>query len=611
MKNLLVATLLLVHSVNFAQEHARILDHSTTYTIHENETAEIQEHYKIQILSEKGLSFSVFQEYFDRFRKIDEVTVDIFDQAGKKVKRLRKGDGVEFGFNQSNEISDGKILILDPDYKNYPFTLAVSSKIKLNGFISLPPWVPRFSFHLAVNQSEFIVSRPASLKINFKEENIKGNTETVENRTITKYTVANLTHVDKKIRYQDFYDAQPKVFISPEVFKLDNVPGSNASWKDFGNWFLTLNSDPFTLNNKTKAYIESLEKSDQKSLIQAIYEYMQDKTRYVSIQLGIGGFKSLPTEDVETYGYGDCKALTTYMKNMLDYAGVKSNYVLVRAGRDVPDVMGDFPSNQFNHVFLGVPFKNDTIYLECTSQISPTDYTGSFTDDRNVLWIENNKSSIIRSRVYRHTDNLQTNSININLDKEGNAISKFKISNQGIFFDEIMIFKSAPGDYLEKYNQSKFDYSDFTIKDFKYNQPTRNISSFTSEYTLTINGLAKSVSDKLVLPIVPATPLQKYIDKDDLMKFYSIKRGITILDEIEVNLPQNYWIYNLPEPQHINSPYGSYKLSTEYDGSKLKITRTLILYKGDYTKSNYEEFKTFYQKLEKIEKNKLVLNSKT
>src|SRR5688572_2366160 len=111
----IVLILIAAHSAIFAQEHARILNHSTTYTIHEGETAEVEENYKIEILSENGHRYSVYQEYLDRFHKVTDITVDIFDQNGKKVKRLRKSDGVEFSFNQNNEISDGKIFYIDPD----------------------------------------------------------------------------------------------------------------------------------------------------------------------------------------------------------------------------------------------------------------------------------------------------------------------------------------------------------------------------------------------------------------------------------------------------------------------------------------------------------------
>jgi hypothetical protein len=595
---------------SYCQEHARILDHTTKYNILNNEEVEIEEFYKITINSEKGDAFSIYQDYSDQFRKIVSITLDVFDKNNKKVKRLRRIDGREFGFNPSYEINDSKVLVINPDYKQYPYTVEINSKVKLKGFISLSTWIPRPYFNIAVNHSKLTIIRPPQFKIKFKEENINSRSKSFEKDSVTQYEVSNLTHVDKKMRYEDFYKDQPKVFVSPERFRLNDAVGSNSSWVDFGNWFLTLNTIPYTLSKETRNHVDSLRKGNREQLIKGIYEYMQNRTRYVSIQLGIGGFKSLPTEEVDKHGYGDCKALTTYMKNMLDYAGIKSNYILVSAGKDVPDVIADFPSNQFNHVFLGIPLK-DTIFLECTSQISPANYIGSFTDDRNVLWIEDNKSSIIRSRVYSHLNSIQNNTSKVILDDKGNATIELDVINQGVFFDEVMLYKLAPSDFVKDHNQEKFNYNDFTIKNFRYDQPDKNSSFFNSKYLLQVNGLAKIASDKFILPIIPTVPIQKYIQKDDLMKFYSIKRGITVVDEIQVTIPQNYWIYNLPSPQEVNSEYGSYQLITSFDGNSLKIKRKVVLFKGDYTKESYEHFKAFYQKLERIETSKLVLNSKT
>jgi hypothetical protein len=610
MRRIIYLVWLLIPGIGNAQEHARVLSHTTTYVVRSEEDAEIHETYRILIHSEKGKMYADFQDYTDKFRKITSVTLDVYSN-GKRVKRMNRADGLEIGFNPSYEISDAKVLLIRPDYQNYPFEVEVSSTVKLNGYMSLPPWIPRAGFNLAVDRSTFILERPEALDPRLKEQGITGQTQSGKGILTTTYEIKELPAVDRKVRYRDFYDAQPKVLVSPKKFRLSDAEGSLETWSAFGDWFLSLNSDPYELDPKTKALIDTMDKSNRIEFIRKLYEYMQDKTRYVSIQLGIGGFKSLPTEDVEKYGYGDCKALSTYMRNMLDYAGVKSNYILVRAGNDAADVLADFPSNQFNHVYIGVPMPADTVYLECTSQISPSNYTGTFTDDRNVLWIDKGKSKIIRSRIYDHTLNVRKSNFQIQLSESGDATLKLDVENQGTFFDEIMIYKSAPPDYVQQYNQNKFTYSDFTLKNFTYSQGGRDQAIFRANYGMQINSLAKPAGNRLVFPGMPATPVKKFVDGDDMMKYASIRRGVTVEDNIEVTLPQNFWIYSLPEKESVKSPYGSYELSSEFDGSKLTIKRKLVLHKGDYTQKEWEKFKEFYQQLDRIESRKLVLNSKT
>ncbi len=602
---------LLLPSITWGQEYAKIISHNTVYTIYGQTDATLEEVYRIRINSDKGQRFAMFQDYKDQFRKIGDVSLTVFDPQGKKVKRLGKFDGHEFGFNPSYEISDAKIFVIRADYQVYPYEVEIKSTISLAGYINLDPWIPRGRFNLAVDKSSLKLVRPADLHFNVKEEFVNGKTTAGQEETTIEWEVTNLPAVERKVRYQDFYESEPKVLITPRTFTLGKSNGSSANWANFGDWFLDLNSDPYELDPKTMQLINDEDKADTRHLIRKLYQYMQDRTRYVSIQLGIGGFKSLPTADVEKYGYGDCKALSTYMKNMLEYAGVKSNYILVRAGNDVADVESDFVSNQFNHVYIGVPLTADTVYLECTSQISPSDFTGTFTDDRNVLWIERNKSKIIRSRIYHHSNNVRKSEMKIKLSPEGDANIVSNQNSQGVFFDEIMIYKYAPESYVKEHNQGKFSYNDYAIKSFTYNQPERNLPEFNSTFTLEVKALGRLAGTRLVFPLMPALSLKKFVDGDDLMKYYSIKRGFTLEDEIVVDVPENFWIYSLPEKENIKSRFGSYALEVDFDGSKLRIKRKVVMYKGDYTQAAFDEFKTFFQQLERIESKKLVFNSKT
>ena len=111
--------------------------------------------------------------------------------------------------------------------------------------------------------------------------------------------------------------------------------------------------------------------------IKALYEYMQKNTRYFSVSFGIGGYQPIPANEVAKNGYGDCKALSNYMKALLKTVGIESYYTLAKAG-EYQYMQADFPSQQFNHVILCVPDNQEMIWLECTSQTKPFNYLGKF-----------------------------------------------------------------------------------------------------------------------------------------------------------------------------------------------------------------------------------------
>jgi hypothetical protein len=603
---------ILISTSLLAQPDAVIKQSSTKYIISGKEKLEIIKELVIQINAKEGFKHAIFVDYHDKFKKITQLDMTVLDKNGEKVKKLGKNRALNIKFNNSYEIDDSRLYILEPDYKQFPFTVEISSKAVYNGFISLPTWSPAYDYNMEVHNSSLEVEYPTGYQIKFLEENILPHSiKTSESSETLKWKIDKLDATSRETSRTNFQNSQPKVHLTPLEFELEGVRGSFSSWQTFGDWFLALNNGRDQLLRSTKLYLDSLKGTQNDDMINEIYHYMQDRTRYVSIQLGIGGFQTVPSDIVETTGYGDCKALTNYMKAMLNYVGITSNYILVKAGKDAEEVKSEFPSNQFNHVFLGIPLKNDTILLECTSQIVPSNYIGTFTDNRNVLWVDSLNSKIITSRKYGEMDNQRVTTGTIKMAMDGRGEISAITSNKGIFYDDLMRFKYNSNEEIKQYYYNKFRYNDFLINNISYSEISRDSIDFEIQFDLSVNHLAKASGKKILIPLNLWLPVESYFTVCTISSSVEIQRAFRISNEFEISIPNEFWQKEIPSDVFIESHYGNYSVSIKRIDEKYVIRRELILNKGMYEGEDFEFFSRFLRKIKNADNSKIVLDSET
>src|SRR6185295_15281183 len=137
----------------------------------------------------------------------------------------------------------------------------------------------------------------------------------------------------------------PRVLTSPIEFEVEGYHGSIKEWEDISKFSYTLNKGRDLLPESEKEKVRELLKgeNDTYEKIRKLYEYMQSKTRYVSIQLGLGGWQTIEAKEVVAKGYGDCKALSNYMKALLNTAGIPAYIALISPGSEPRTLYQDFP----------------------------------------------------------------------------------------------------------------------------------------------------------------------------------------------------------------------------------------------------------------------------
>lgn len=266
--------------------------------------------------------------------------------------------------------------------------------------------------------------------------NLKGDPVIVQKGDVKMYTweVKNLAAKKYEVSSPPFTEITPTVFFAPSKFELQKYSGDMSTWEGYGKFIYQLVKGRDLLPDETKKKVHELTDTirGEREKIFALYDFLQKNTRYISIQLGIGGWQPFEASYVAEKKYGDCKALSNYMIALLKEAGITAKYVEIYAGKSHPLFNEDFPSFQSNHVISCVPLANDTIWLECTSQTTAPGYMGSFTGNRKAVIIDERGGHVVNTPVYKVADNTQVRKVKAVADEQGNLQAEIANTYTGI-----------------------------------------------------------------------------------------------------------------------------------------------------------------------------------
>jgi hypothetical protein len=393
---------------------------------------------------------------------------------------------------------------------------------------------------------------------------------------------------------------------------MENSSGNAESWEEFGKWYYELGKDTRELPEAAKVEIDKLVEGleDEREIVSVLYDYLQDKTRYVSIQLGIGGWKPFPAEFVFENSYGDCKALTNYMQAALEYVGIKADAVLLRTGNNAPGLAEDFPSNQFNHVVIRVTLEDgEEIWLECTSKYLPADHLGAGDDGKKVLLVTENGGEVIQTPSKDERQNREHRISNFTIFEDGSTQVEARVYSHGALQDYALhavmpvsekerqdwINDKLPGDNVELTN---YDLSGLDrIEDAFY------------EYEAKLNDFVRQSDKRIYVPINKSNQIRFYLPDED-------KREYPVLfpylfsesDSVYFDNPEGFEIEALPGNVEFSQDFGSYKaeLKTD-DDNNIYYKRYFALTQKEISPEDYPKLKEFFDEVRAADARQLVL----
>jgi hypothetical protein len=573
--------------------------------------------FAVTVLNAGGNEYALMDLPYDKLISIKSFKGDLFDAWGRKSKSLKKSDVKDLSATESSSLADdNRIKSHNFNCQSYPYTVVYETAVEYDGIFYFPVWMPVIDENVSIEESTLIVEIPLAYNLRYKAFNYTKAPEVVTGQTskILQWKVEKLAPLKSEIFSVPWYEATPSVFLAPTNFRIQDYEGTMADWKGFGRFQYTLNAgrDKLPENIKTKVHQLTDGLASPAAKIKKLYDFLQRNTRYVSVQLGIGGWQTAAAEEVASTGYGDCKALSNYMCSLLKEAGIRSYYTLIKAGDNSQSFLPDFPSQQFNHVIVCVPGNKDTTWLECTSQVRSAGYMGSFTGNRPALIINEDGGFLVRTPRYTKSDNLQARKINAILDKEGNVSITSQTSYRAEQQDDVhSLLHELSKEKIAEHLKNKLSIPSYDIVKFDYTQHNEGLPAIDERLEIVAYNFA-TVSGKriFITPDMLNVSTLKITDQQKRINPVRLTFEYTDTDTVEIEIPEGYAAESVPAGLTLNTVFGTYHTSFDFTPGKVLYTRQMQRNSGHYPAGDAPALAEFYNAIYKADRARIVLVKK-
>ncbi len=592
--------------------------HDESFTMQNTTTALKKITVATTVLNEKGRHNADFEAYYDKFSRIKKFEGRIFDKQGKQIRTIKRADLSESGMSSSALFSDNKTMFYECYVNQYPYTVEYSYEQEFfNGFISYPFFAPVNEYNVSVEKAYYTLTLPAQQTFHFKECNMPSTYHRQQNGNSATYRweASNIPAIVQEPFSPSTSEFTPLVMIAPDDFCMEGVCGKFTTWRDYGLWANKLLNGRDILPDELRATLQNIVSTASTDVekVQKIFEYLQSNTRYVSIQLGIGGFQPDFAANVCKTKFGDCKGLSNYMKAMLKEVGINAVYCEVGLGRKEHYLYPDFSSvTQTNHVILMVPLKSDTLWLECTNQSLPFAYLHTGIEDRDVLAIKEGGGEIIHTPAFSAMQNSRFNILQLNLSNDGSAtgnVASAYMANR--YEDAVNLTSTTPAKAVEVITR-QLTLPGLSIKDLKQNEQKGRTPILTHLYAIEAKDFASAVGKRMFIPFC-------IFKRDTNLEIFSsatrerdivIPMSFTDKDSMAITIPTGYVVETLAKPKKIASPFGTFESNTKLEDGKLISEYTYTVNKGRYPASEYAALKAFFAEVGRALRGQSVIQQK-
>ena len=571
-----------------------------------------------KFISSKNLYYANESIGYSSFSEVKDI--EAFTYLPSSDKRI------EVDYIETKQEFDNMVFYSDDEFKSFIFpAVAKGAETHLNykRIIKEPRFLGGFNFaiHVPTKSAQLSVEFPKNVEIGYVEfntESIKLDFKKEETETSNIYTwnAYNTQGFEGEDDSESAMYYLPHMLLYIKSYEANNKKVNVLNdLSDLYEWYVSLidQVDTKSLNKVYKITDEitsSLNSKEDKA--KAIFEWVQNNINYIAFGDGYGGF--IPTGAASTFEtrYGDCKAMSNLLYEMLNHAGIEAHRTWI-GSRNKPYSYYNVPTTSVDdHMITTAIIKNDTIFLDATDSYVPFGMPSAFIQTKEALMgIDKDNFKIIKVPVQKSDQSVTNITTNMRLE---NGTVKVSEKRSLIGYDKVEFVS----DYIyKKDSKTEEEYLNTTLalgnNKTKYTNITK--TNFDNkgiplilEYDLDIDSYTRNIGNKIYINL----NIDRSLSTSDVEikdRKYSKKIDYQFEKNFKTNfqIPEGYTASYIPDEIAFEDPNYGFKISYESKDSIITQTKTIYIKTLSVKTDDFENWNGFIKSLQKAYKKSIIL----
>lgn len=488
-------------------------------------------------------------------------------------------------------------------------------------FMSLLYWGDWFfQTNLPTLFSKYTLITPKNFDFEVKVLNdyIEPKIDFRKGKKIFVWETSNKGAIKKEVFMPPAADVASRLVFSPLQFVFDGKTYSSKSWDDIAGWYWEISQPSIIpsqevnlLASKLTSGLDSKEKE-----IKAIFDYIQEHIRYISIAIGTGAFKPHLCADVLEYGYGDCKDMTSLLIALLKAVDIQAFPALL-CTRGHRSLLTDMPKvKQFDHVVVAVPSNSEYIWLDPACRNCQFGQLPFEDQKASALVVKPDEGELTITPETGEDENFTHTLWEIRLNSDGSASGNLVIQATG---QEELAFRASLTELKPKRRRKALTgfLSSWLVDPYLVGYEFKNFeekdSSIFIQASFVAEGFGIEEKDRLSFPVNLNT--QSYLN----LMFPHEQRNFSVVfdykfinvDEMVLQIPAEFEIDHLPKDLQLDEPFGLFESIYKLEQDKIIHKRMFVRRKLYVRVDEYQKLKDFYDQAAEADNQRVMLKRRS